>query len=419
MNELMYEAIINYSRNITFSIHKQTLEAREYPYSRVFWMDLFQEDFDIESQTIDSNGKCRSYNLSVKKNPSIKFTIYIPPSQPIDAPEDFTVYETTYDIATSIFGTPTKEIKGGLWFKVLDYEHGIFIPCPTNSTEICPESPVPSADISANNPIINFRNAEKYSKMLIECIIWGLRSNGILNLQDYLDKYDKFIIVNENVRPNITPKNRSYLTEKGNFSYIHNIWNEYFTKDNKVQLYPELYDKVVRYLAIYYKDNDGLSLPPDPYLNGVFKYEWDFKTFDQNRIIIGEDNLKQWFKLKENIFSGELQINKELCKNKLDANNELPFIYEYEGNLYLVQNVRDGKFNRALNCGNEWNKNKLNNGYETADVKTAEFIPHIIYNVSDSLLLFLQDKEDDKRKGSMEFVSLIYVSGKYVAMLQL
>jgi hypothetical protein len=330
--------MINYKKGIQFQFNiYDEIECREYPYSRIYWPDIFNK-FNLESQTIDSNGKTRSINMSIKDRNEIKITVYIPPSQPLNLPENEENYKTEYSYITHIFGTPTKEISDGLWYRVLDFDYGIFIPCETNSIENYPESPI-KHNGEVNN-IINFRDTKKYSALLINCIIWGLRSNKVLNLDDYLDNYDKFIIVNKNVRPNIKPiKNKSYISDKGNFIYLNTIWPEYFTKDNKVQLYPELYDKMIRYLANYYKETDGLSLPPNPFLSNVFKYEWDFKQYDQNRILIGEELLLQWFKLKENEISYEIQIVKELTKDIIETETEIPFVYEYQNRYYLIQYI--------------------------------------------------------------------------------
>lgn len=418
MTQLMHDTVINYNKNIVFNITDNKIEAREYPYSRIFWPSVFDK-FIIESQNIDLYGKARSLNVAVP-NTDIKFTVYIPPSQPINVPMSNIVYETTYEIATSIFGTPSKEINTGLWYKVLDYEYGLFIVCKTDSVETYPESPVPLNITNGNSSIINFRNVKKYTKMLIDCIIWGLRSNGILNLEDYLNNYNKFIFVNENVRPNILPaKNRSYITENGNFMYLSNIWPEYFYKNNTVQLYPELYDKIIRYLANYYKNNDGLSTPPNPYLTDIFIYEWDFDTKEQTRILIGEEHLKQWFQIKEKSTNGELEIHNVLLMDNINSNLETPFIYEYDESLYLIQTVQDGNFIRALNCGNEWNKTKYNTGYKSSPVKSKEIIPYIVYNISNNHKIFLEKQEDDKTYGLEPYVSLIKLEDKYIAMLPL
>ena len=429
INHILYQAYINNNKSIIFNMDNSSIEAREYPYSRVYWPDIFK-NFKIESQTIDSNGKCRSFNLfySNEKTGDIRLTVYIPPSQPIDVPEKNEVYFTTYDITVSIFGTPSKEIKNGLWYRTIDYEYGIFIPCETNSAENYPESPVPSSHLMINNPIIQFRNSRKYATLLIDCIIWGLRSNGILNLEDYLDNYEEYIYVDESVRPNIPPtKVRSYLTEKGDFVDLYKIWPEYFTSKNKVKLYPELYHKIVKYLAGYFKETDGLSLPPNPYLTDVFKYEWDFSHKDiTNRILIGEEHLKQWIKLRDTTYKGELQIYRELTKEKLEIDIDTPFLYEHQKKIYLIQKVKDGSFYRALNCGHIWNKKKFNKGYDSSPNPPSDFIPHIIYDISLTYQLFLSDeniKLNDKEEiysveSKDKFVSLINFSGKYLAMLE-
>jgi hypothetical protein len=426
INNILYQAYINNNKSLVFDIDDSIIEAREYPYSRVYWPEIFK-DFKIESQTIDSNGKCRSFNLfyTSDKTRDIRLTVYIPPSQPIDVPENEEVYKSEYEIVRHIFGTPSKEIKDGLWYRTIDFEYGIFIPCDTDSVEIYPETPVPSTELSINNPIIKFRNSRKYAILLLDCIIWGLRSNGILNLEDYLDEYENYIYVDEAVRPNIHPvKIRSYLTEKGDFVDLSRIWPEYFTSKNKVKLYPELYDKVIRYLANYYKETDGLSLPPNPYLTDVFKYEWDFSHKDiTNRILIGEDHLKQWIKLRDNTYKGELQIYRELSKEKLENEIDIPFLYEHQKKIFLIQHVKEGNFTRALNCGDVWNRKKFNKGYDSSLIPVDRFIPHIIYDVSLTYQLFLNDEniklnDGDSIKDAEKFVSLINFSGKYLAMLE-
>jgi hypothetical protein len=420
INTLLYEALINYKKSIIFQFNiYDEIEGREYPYSRIYWPDIFK-DFTLESQNIDANGKLRGINISVLKSPDIKITVFLPPSQPLNLPVNNIIYISKYDIVKSIFGTPTKEIKDGLWFKVMDFEYGIFIPCETTSIEKYPEPPIPLYNNTMeNNNIINFRDTKKYSEILIKYIIWGLRSNNILNLEDYLNNYEKYIVVNESVRPNIKPvEKRSYISDTGNFTYLNKIWPEYFTKDNKVQLYPELYDKIIKYLAIYYKDNDGLSLPPDPYLSDVFKYEWDFKPMDQNRILIGEEHLKQWLKLKENEINYEIQIAKELNKELLESDSEQPFIFEYQKRYFLIQKFKDGNFTRALNCGHIWNTTKINKGYDITNKPFTFEVPHIIYDISPSYQLFIT-KENDMRNDNKEYVSLIKFGNKYLSMLEI
>jgi hypothetical protein len=416
MNKLLYSILYKYNENIIFNINNNDkIDVRKLPYSQLNWEIIFK-DFIFESQNIDIYGKVISFNLQVPKT-DINFTVYVPPTQPLNLPNKETLYKTTQKIVESIFGEPYDENKDGLWYNVLDFNYGVFIHCDTKSNKNIPLSPIMDKP-TENNSISLFRNVKKYSKMLIDCIIWGLRSNGVLNFEDYMNKYDKFIIVDESVKHNIPPfKNISFISESGNFTNLSVIWPEYFTNNNTVRLYPELYDKIVKYLAIYYKNNDGLSLAPEPYLTNIFKYEWDFTPFDQNRILIGENHLEKWLINKELNFNGEMQIYTKLNTELLNNNSDIPIIYDFNGKHYLIQNVKDGNFNRALNCGNEWNINKINIGYDSSPAKNND-IPYIILNISNSFDLFIEKTEDDKRDGDV-YVTILKVDDVYKAMLEL
>jgi hypothetical protein len=421
----LYNAISQYNTSYIFEYENENIVARKAPYSYLKFKDIF-DSFNIDSQDIDSYGKTRSLNISSKVYKNVNITVMVPPSQPLNVPYSDVIHKTTENIVKSIFGKPSEETEDGLWYKILDYKYGIFIPCKTSSMNVNHQNPLGVKFLSTENPISEFRQIKKYSQMLLDFIIWGLRSNGILNLKDFNENVDKYIIMNENVRPNIVPNELiSYITENGNFAYFVNIWPEYFYKNNTVQLYPTLYEKIMGYLEKYYSETDGLSLAPNPYLTGIFEYEWDFKKYENNRILIGVDHLKTWVDIHSKNYKGELNIQNEL-KTEMFGNIVEPIIYRQNTRMYLIQNVVDGNFNKALKCGKIWLDYKFNIGFEELEIKFYDFeenkryIPHLIYSISGSNELIVTSNNDDKTNGEEKYVSLIrFTDNSYSVLLEL
>jgi hypothetical protein len=420
--EIVYNSFFKYIENFVFSVERNeqniySIFSRNNPYSKVYWPEILK-DYDIVSQNLDLYGKLRNINIRHAKSDTT-ITLYIPPSQPMNVPIDTSVFINDYFKVISIFGSPSKIIKDGVWYKILDFEYGIFIPCETNSDENFPSSPIIELNSKEVNPIYEYRTTLKYSNMLLDFIIWGLRSNKVLNLNDFLKRKDIYIQKNPEVKINEPPnKLISYITEKGDFSYLSNIWPEYFTAENTVQLYPSLYDKVIPYLERYYTKTDGLSLPPDPYLKNIFKYEWDFKQFNENRVLIGFDHLKNWINIHERNARGELEIYNKMRVDKL-GNDLEPFLYfdTASQKMYLIQNVRDNDSKKALMCAEKWRRDKINMGYETSNNLYNEFIPHITYQISASFELFVYDTNGDSDYD--DYVCILQYNNMYAAMLEI
>ncbi len=424
ITNILYNAIEQYNTSYIFEYENNKIVARKAPYSYLNFKDIFF-NFNIDSQDIDSYGKTRSLNISSKEYNNVKFSIMVPPSQPLNVPFSDIIYKTKENIVKSIFGAPSEETEDGFWYNILDYKYGVFIPCETKSFNKNEQNPIGFKSSSSQNPISEFRQIKKYSQMLLDFIIWGLRSNNILNLKDFKEKATTYIYSNNNIRPNIVPNELiSYITEVGNFSYFVNIWPEYFYKNNTVQLYPSLYEKVMGYLEKYYTETDGLNLEPNPYLTGIFEYEWDFKKYENNRILIGLDHLKTWMNIHLKNYKGELNIQNEL-KSDMFGNIIEPIIYRQNNKMYLIQNVIDGNFSKALKCGKVWLENQFNIGFEELDSKLYEYIdnkniPYLIYSISGSNDLIVTSNEDNKTNNEDNFVSLIrFTDNSYCSLLEL
>lgn len=431
MTEVLYNSLLYSSKNFVFNfrpqdIEEKVVETRLQPYSKIKWDDIFENPLNLEYQTVDSYGKVRALTFKIGEE-DVRVTVFIPPTQPLDLPSKPQIYYSSKNIIEKIFGKYKKETKDGLWYSVIDFEYGFFVPCNTDSKDKIPPSPV-QIDFAKEmnrkpNPVEHYRNIKKYSKILIDLIIWGLRSNGILNLKDFNKKFESYMEIKESVKSNILPK-KIYrkIPDKGNFSTLHAWWPEYFSLHNKVQLNKSLYERLKVYLKRYYVETDGLSLPANPYLNNVYEYEWDFVAHPFTRILIDESHFEAWnlyYKSKKN--GGNIiniHINQDIL---IGSNDPVLFKDEKTGKIYILQNVLGRERERALFLTKHWRDYKFNFGYNCPVLKGKDLdIPYAIYKISnDSKLEF--DSIQSSVVGIVDDYLQILTFGPnyYVAMLPL
>jgi hypothetical protein len=396
ITRILFNSLEKYNKNYVFdfgengNIKDLKIQTRLNPFSKVRYEEIFSNPIKIISQGIDNYGKARSFNFKIAQ---YELTAFVPPTQPLDVPlsKNGLIYIAKPKVVETIFGTPKKIIKEGYWYSIIDFEYGMFVPCETGSENLYPETPVhynQRNDI-IENPITKYRDMKKYFDIFMDLVIWGLRSNKVLNLKDF-DNIPRYIQIVKSLDYNILPVNLlDYrLPEKQNFTYLYTIWPNYFTNNNKVKMTQTLYDKVMVYLKRYYIETDGLSLPPPKYLQGIFEYEWDFAQYINSRVIINQEKLDNWRKQRRQGISSEVQIYREIVKESLYKQEE-PYLYldEEKNRLYLIQNVRGGSKNKALFVAQNWNVEKFNLGFNISDNAIADFdnkIETIIYILDSS-----------------------------------
>jgi len=159
--------------------------ARDNPYSKVNWAKIFP---DILSQRIDGYGKTRALNIKLS-NGSI-MTICIPPTQPLLLPTDTTVYPVDSSLAVKVFSEspPSGYHRNGIWFPVIDFKWGIFVPTTdtdVKETDFVPPPPIFIGAVSekqfspSTNPIMELNRIRRLAYFLTTLIIWCWRSSSI------------------------------------------------------------------------------------------------------------------------------------------------------------------------------------------------------------------------------------------------
>ena len=130
--ELVEEIIDDDNEDETINLIEKIqgqINIRDSPLGIINWENLFNNDngFEIIGQKIDFYGKMCCILVEKQDEDKTKFTVIIPPSQPILIKEfNEYVYQTNETIIDT-FGKSIKISSGGLWYSVLDIENGIFI----------------------------------------------------------------------------------------------------------------------------------------------------------------------------------------------------------------------------------------------------------------------------------------------------
>ena len=105
----------------------------------------------------------------------------------------------------------------------------------------------------------------------------------------------------------------------------------------------------------------------------------------------------------------ELDISKSL-------NNE-PYLYQApDGHIYLIQNVIEGNFNRALFVSNLWRTYKVNSGFTSPEIE-EDITDYVIYGISlANTIVPIENRAGE----STDFLSILqYNSQSHAAMLRL
>lgn len=199
-------------------------------------------------------------------------------------------------------------------------------------------------------------------------------------------------------------------------SMIHN---------GKISLYNQnFYDKIVYHIRMYEHSHEGLNVRPKRRIGGLIYDERYFMKQPNTSVFIGLKSFNSWVEYLSTlrkISISEIVIATKIDDKLLDTRNPY-FLYNYVNkNYYIVQNVKDSDFQRALSVSIRWRNLKINYGYD-ADIESNNDVPYIIYEMD----LYKSDvKVLDNRNVNMDILpyNLLKVKSSlgeyYSALLEL
>jgi hypothetical protein len=418
ITKLMIELIDNIIHYKTWSLpindqHKKSselFEERIMPYSKIEWLSIFNKEL-IKSQFIDNYGKCIGLNLYIEGE---FFTIFFPPTIPFDCKITQTPNVTTKKTVLKFFNQPFEERSDGLWFSLLDYRWGFFIPC-SDTRNLGDFSPEPPIKLTSSNPLEIIRRVSKNAKILTKMIIRCWQLSHVENIDVW---WKSNVILDETILEIAHEPN--HLERKlPTFNLIKTFegwWPAYFKK-GKICLSPDLWKKLFSFIKKFVKDTQGLPIEENIYLDELYEDESNFKTIPNTMILIGEERIKAWQNYQDmtlsitNVMAIENQQRKE------------PFLYHNLKNKrdYIIQNFQT--FEKAISCALIWKETSCNSSYDTLPIEAEilSTLSYLIYKVDGNNLSIVKivNEGTEGPDGSGYLEILCFSDKKYASMLPL
>lgn len=361
-------------------------------------------------QYIDDHGKCR---LLVYKE---EITIMISPIPPLALPtislEDIKL--TTFEGVKSFAKKRRMEIKElygdeeeikGVWLELIEANPGIYsIFIPIKPSPIVKDYPI----TAQGDPLQTFTSElEVYRKnKRIAEILKGY------TLYTYSLHPDRFPLEDEESWENnfeINPKHKYINISKRYDSKSKSI----YSNDKIIVTSKNIMRNLISYLgAMIENDPKGLEeMKERTTIDGFYQSASDFRSHSDQIIFSSRDGLMKWRNSK---ILGEDKFRNRVSEENQDTLE--PYYYRHpqikKESLMIVQNVVDGKLERAVSASYMWLKDGKNPLSNCEVVENINDVSYTVFSVEDDY-----KKTYDQRK-TKEPVSIIkYKNGKYGALL--
>ena len=339
------------------------VEVRKNPYSNINWNKIFK-DYKIISQFINSSGRCFAFNLQYRENKTM--TIYCQPTFPFYLPETSEIHRPPKIDITRMFGKDFIKGEEGIWYTINDIKYGMFIPCQEYCTggKKCKDYILTTQKGKIDRSYENIKICKKNTIIFIQLFRWLFLLSD-RNYQQFKEdhmvrdtKLQKSVLSSAYIRiPYRFPNNITTVEEGINYlsGYVPRVFG-----DDKIFLYPELYDSVDRNTLNYLKKYEDLELIKPNVIGNIYNTIEDFDSQKFSKIIFGLDKYKIW---KNKIL--EEQSNRNFINEEEDICKELPYIWRNSrnGTVYFVQNNLENSKTCALVTSLFWNLVSYNIGY--------------------------------------------------------
>jgi hypothetical protein len=394
----IYNVICKTINNYIFS-YSGKIECRNNPFNYINWISQFS-DCEIVGQRINKEGHLIILGVKINK---ILFTLYVPPSQPLNVKYLNNLVSSSENDIISIFGEPSSKTSQGFFYKILDFENGIFIPLNNNNQLVFQN-------------INKIKSIKKYTFILIDLIIWLFNCENI----PFTQWWDLYVSdQNEIITPSIPTKIKKFLPNSSStlegLSVINSWWPEYFTQ-TKIVLYKKLYDSIFSYLnhKIKYLKMEKITVIQNYYSN----FE-DFELKSGISLFLDMAELNNFLaeKINNNFYNSNYKTIFSILKNNY-FNIIEPIIFRDEKtqNIYIIQNVLHSHIENVINVCLNWKFLKINTSYYSPkNLTDLSSINHIIYSINNSGLLEIFENNSN---GSNDYIQILkYSVYKYASIL--
>lgn len=444
MTNICYNILRDSMRTISWSLDKNNnnLQARANVYYHIDHLEMLKAP--AVSQFIDDNGKMRALTLNVQGE---HITVAVIPSQPENLPHANDMAKASVTLAVKMFGQPNAVTRDasltitGLWFKVMDIEHGEYVPVNSDNfasmnLPLGPSNPilplgVADSDISLTGRLAKLRHTlniiVQLTKWLYEIArnsdaemtpnkfalsYMSYNSSPVLDSSTYYD----FSSLQRRL-----PKVQTVESAINNLSHISTLFANGRIIMYSLSFYERMYNMLIDYHTLHFGD---LPSPPE-FINNFYETETNYRQVPSSKLFISEKDLTAWLASLRGSLDYSRYYN---IRRKLDQTMSLmmdPYLYQDDdGRIFLVQNVVGGNLLRALTVTNFWTIHKINIGPEPPASGSSPL--YMIYGISSTATMVPIKDETNKQE---IFEKILYYGsqadltadkkGNYAALLEL
>lgn len=422
VTQLLYNTMMAIGKTLTCTIENQPestydndLVVRANIYSTVDFFSIIQRS--AIGQILDSYGKVRAFIFETTHG---RMTIAFPPGQPENVPIAVEPVVARSEDVISVFGDPigvTRTVEGlvdGYWYRAMDIMFGVYVPIiPIEDETDLPLGPVNPIMSTGLNVVERVKKLQRDLSILLQLVKWlfvvaqvtapvgpdGKRAPVLVTQFDaqYMTAFQG--VVEDSAEfydfSQIPRKLPIVTSVEGGIAWGSSHAPSLFS-DGKIVMYNENFrKKIADQLREFYilMSPLPLSTPSSPLQIGS---DWTVPTEIEGLLMDAEDFKSQFYVL---LFVGERDFNTWLktinlpnynnitIKDKLDiayGNLEEAYLYVApDKKIYMIQNVRDGSFERAITVAYYWNTAKINLGMNAAPF-TDTLPVYAVYGISTS-----------------------------------
>lgn len=359
INNFLYNTFIQMYKTRTLSISDNEGEFVENAYNldmtkTIFnYLKLITSGIKILGQYIDVFGKQRALICSYV---NVKFTIIFPPSQPTALQIINKIEIADYKTIKRLFGHPyaysmSNDVLDGMWYsgdKIKYYLYIPIIPIKYSKHKLGPKNP-----LKIEKPIFNFELIPYINKLYKDRIIFLQLLSWMFYLTEENNTVESFIsnyLVFGNSKYNY---NFSKIQEKlPNISNIDEAFK--YLKDTNLIIDDKIYiytEKLLEPIKYYLEKFVNANIEPTD-IESFYTIVDDFKINKSTAMFIGKNKFETWLE-----FNRETLMKLNIIRNDLkdfDTSIVMPYFYEQNGKIYILQNVIDSDLARALSISYAW-----------------------------------------------------------------
>lgn len=321
----------------------------------------------------------------------------------------------------------------GFWYNYNTINKFIYVPIISEErdlkeTSYIYDNPISLTGEDSESRIDRMYGIKRNLKLLTEVLKW-LISIAVYNKQT-LNSFISTYLIHDKLRVNtydyykfgdISRFLPRYTSVDEAIKYLYNYNSNVFDNGKVILHDKDFYNKIVYFCKPqYYIMKSKPEKEIKDKIEKFYYFNRDFKAYSNTIVLINKSEFNYFLYNQENDFVSRYMIYDKIDYKFFDRYD--PFIFRnYDGKLYLIQNVIEGNIGKAMTNAYNWKYNNYNTGFNPIELKEAKNKSVNFYMITDEgRLSKISDVDNDLDilcYGNLEGV--VTGKSKYAAMLAL